>query len=119
MGGCYSTEYYFGFINISFSHLDVLSFVLGFGFALGMQALWNYCKNTRRASQHILGKVSAKNWGLGQLPAASCQPPAASYLPYPMPPPLPPSPGVMQSTAPPAAQATAVVPWKYQSNMAV
>ena len=114
MGGCNSTEYFFGFINISFSHLDVLSFMLRFGVAIGMQYLWQYCKHTKRASKHILGK-SAKNRGVVEMQAAS-QP--ASYYPYPMSPPLPPSPGVMQATAPPA-QATAVVPWKYHNNMAV
>ena len=114
MGGCYSTEYYFGFVNISVSHLDVLSFALVVAFAFGMQALYSYCKNSKRATKHILGRASAQKGGQGpgQLPAA------ATYLPYPMPPTYPPPPGEMQATAPHAAPTTALVPWKYSGNLA-
>ena len=115
MGGYCSTEYYFGFINISFSHLDILSFMLGFGFAIGIQYIWNYCKHTKRASNHILGK-SKKNCGTMEMQAATASQPASCY-PYPMTSPFPPYPGVMQATAPPA-QGTAVVPWKYSNNAA-
>ena len=87
--------------------------MLGFGVAIGMQYLWQYCKHTKRASNHILGK-SKKIWGVMEMQAAS-QP--ASCYPYPMTSPFPPSPGVMQATAPPA-QGTAVVPWKYSNNAA-
>ena len=118
MGGCYSTEYYLGFVNINISHLDVLSFMLGAAFAYGVQALYSYCKKQKRATKHILTGVSAQKWGQGP----GQQPAVANYLPYTMPPVYPPAPGPMQPTAPaaapPAAPTTAVVPWKFSGDYA-
>ena len=111
MGCTQSTQYYFGFINISLSHLDVLSFALGVALTLGLQCLWSYCKNTRRASQHILGKIPSRNWAPRTLPAGP------GFYPYPAPTSFPHPTEEPPATAPPAP-GTAVMPWKYQCSAA-
>ena len=113
MGCSQSVEYYFGFININISHLDLLSFALGVGLTLAAQCLWTYCKNSRRAAQHILGKIPAQKGGQRAIPPAAYN---GGFYPYPPAPPCPP-PTVEPATAPPAP-GTAVMPWKYQCSAA-
>ena len=54
MGCTQSSNYYLGFINISISHLDALSFVARVLLTLLFQYLWSYCRHTRKDSCHIL-----------------------------------------------------------------
>ena len=123
MGACQSTvEYYFGFINLNISHLDVLSFMLGCLFAMGAQALWSCCKKHRQATKSILRSATGQMWGQGQ----GHQMTGAHYLPYnypPMPPAYQTAQGPMQPSAPtpapPAPVSTAVVPYKFTGEMGV
>ena len=118
MGACQShVEYYFGFVNISVSHLDVLSFFLGAAFAVAVQAAWGCCKRQKQATCHILRGATAHKWaqGPGKMEMG------ANYLPYnyppgpgPMPPPGPTAPPAM----PPAPASTTIVPWKFSWDMA-
>ena len=57
MGCTQSNSYYFGIVNLSLDHLDVFSFALGVVFILGVSYTYSYCKYTRRASRHVLGKT--------------------------------------------------------------
>ena len=109
MGCTQSNQYYFGFVNISLSHLDVLSFALGVAITLGIQCLWSYCKNTRRASQHILGKIPSRSWAPRTLPAGQ------GFYPYPAPTSFSHSTEGPPATAPPAP-GTAVMPWPSQCS---
>ena len=120
MGAACSTSYYFGFVNFSFSHLDVLSFALGCLFAVGMQYLVAYCRMNKKANLHVLGKKKAAR-GVGMESAVAAaggqQPgyyPYPSYPNYPMPRPMPLYPDPGQASAP-APAGTTIIPWKLSS----
>ena len=120
MGACQShIEYYFGFINVSVSHLDVLSFFLGVVCAVAAQAVWGWFKRQKQASKHILRGATAHKWaqGGGKMEMRD------SYLPYgftPGPWMMPPA-GQAAPTAPapmpPPPASTALVPWKMSGEM--
>ena len=110
---CSTANYYFGFVNLSFSHLDVLSFALGCLFALGVQYLVTYCKNTKRASLHVLGKKKTGRESM-ESPGAAAGVQQHGYYPYPMPRPMPLYPDPAPASAPPPA-GTTVIPWKFSS----
>ena len=67
MGCSQSSQYYLGFINISVSHIDVLSFVLGVVVAVGTMYLVSCVKDHKKANRHILGRGKTKfyNGGCG------------------------------------------------------
>ena len=102
MGCSQSSTYYFGIINVSFDHLDVLSFVLGVCFALGVSYCYSYCKHTRRASRHLLGK-SGRGAAHGQQSSPFWSWPS-TWRPADVPPGPP----------PPSAPSTTTVPWPTQ-----
>ena len=111
MGCTQSTTYYFGFINFSLSHLDILSFALGVVLTLGVQYLFQYCKHTRRASRHVLGKSrSSRRLEPHPLRAtASCYPFSAPW----------PFSGAQEeppATAPPVPPGMAIMPWPPQCS---
>ena len=67
MGCSQSSQYYLSFINISFSHIDVLSFVLGVAVAVGTIYLIGCIRHQRRANNEILGHGKARTYqGWGQ-----------------------------------------------------
>ena len=102
MGYSQSSTYYFGIVNVSFDHLDVLSFVLGVCFAVGVSYCYSYCKHTRRASRQVLGKSRQ---------GTAHQPQAAPFWSWPSacrPAEVPSGP------PPPSAPPTTLVPWPTQ-----
>ena len=111
MGACQShVEYYFGFINVSVSHLDVLSFFMGVVCAVAAQAIYNWCKRQKNASKHILRGATAHKWGKGGSNGEMRDP----YMPYGFPPGpwMMPPPGQAMPTAPAPPPSTALVPMK-------
>ena len=67
MGCSQSSQYYLGFINISVSHVDVLSFVLGVVLTVATMYLVNCVRDNRKVNRHILGRGKTKfyNGGCG------------------------------------------------------
>ena len=114
---CSTANYYFGFVNLSFSHLDVLSFALGCLFALGVQYLVQYCRMNKKASLHVLGKKKSAR-GAMESPGAAAGVQQQGYYPYsnsyPMPRPMPLYPDPAQASAP-APAGTTIIPWKFSS----
>ena len=106
--GCTNWTYYFGFVNISMSHLDVLSFVMGIVPTLGVQYLWGYCKHTKRASKHILGKAHSSHT-LEPIPPHARRPSCYPFIGS------RPFTGSPPATAPPVP-GTAVMAWPSQCN---
>ena len=108
MGACQSSnQYYFGFINLSISHIDVLSFVMGVVLTIGVMALVRRCKEHRRAARHILGKSKQRYNGKARSGPDMDWGPQASPPFYMMTSMMPPAP-----TAPyPGAHKTASIPW--------
>ena len=71
MGCTQSNQYYLGFLNISISHIDVLSFFLGIAVAIGTIYLVGCIRHQRKANNHILGRGKARTfqgWGSGHAP---------------------------------------------------
>ena len=62
MGCSQSSQYYLGFINVSFSHVDVLSFVLGVEITIGTVYLVGCIRDHKKANNQILGRGKAKNY---------------------------------------------------------
>ena len=62
MGCSQSSQYYLGFINVSFSHVDVLSFVLGVEITIGTVYLVGCIRDHKKANNQILGHEKAKNY---------------------------------------------------------
>ena len=86
MGCSQSSEYYFGFINLNLSHLDVLSFVLGVVATVGTMYLVTCIRDSRKANKHILGRGKAKPYKGGCGPGGGPDwgsPPI--YAPYSLP----------------------------------
>ena len=111
MGNCAShVEYYFGFVNVSVSHLDILSFFLGCIFTVAAQALYTWCKGQRKASKHI---ITAHKWGKGGNQGEMMN----QFMPYMPPQPwMMPPPGPAMPTAPAPPPTTALVPWKMSGD---
>ena len=67
MGCSQLSQYYLGFINISVSHVDVLSFVLGVVLTVATMYLVNCVRDNRKVNRHILGRGKTKfyNGGCG------------------------------------------------------
>ena len=57
MGCAQSTEtnYYFGFLNVNISHMDLFSFILGICVTVGMLYLIRCVRTNRKIHKHILG----------------------------------------------------------------
>ena len=110
MGCTQSNQYFFGFVNLSISHLDVLSFALGMALTLGIQYMFRYCKHTQRASKHILGSRKFPSHTLGSVPHAR-----PNFYPYPGPTSFSNTPEGPPATAPPVP-GTAVMAWPSQCS---
>ena len=56
MGCSQSNQYYLGFINISISHMDIFSFILGILLTVATMYIIRCAKANKKVHRHILGR---------------------------------------------------------------
>ena len=60
MGCAQSNTYYFGFINVAISHIDLFSFVIGVALTVGLFYLVGCVRHQRQANRHILNNAKIR-----------------------------------------------------------